>query len=463
MSIPSQVEQCLSERGVEFLVVSSETVPPIHRLLNVNEVPTDALVVTVLLEDSLGRVQALLPSDCLLNLSQLCEQMGRNLTALPPQTCLSLAQKHGSDKIMAIPYLYDLPIVADARLLESQKIYLEVSGTDSYLEITREQFKKTLADADVGSFCVPLSRLKAEQIASDRAEVEKAIQNFTTLRIKQRLEQTLEMPPLPDTAEKIIQLRLDPEAGVSELAKVVERDPSLAAQVVSWASSPYYAAPGTIKSVHDAVVRVLGFDLVINLALGLALGKSVEMPKDGPHGVTPYWQEAVYTATMMEGLVKAVSADHRPSIGLSYLSGLLHNYGYLVLAHVFPPHFLLVNRHVEANPHVSHIYIERQLIGVTREQIGSLLMDCWNMPEEITSALRWQQTPQYEGEHAVYSYLLFVATNLLRSRGLYQGPAEPIPAAIYSKLHLDPVDAEAVLEKITENKDELKEIAKYLG
>lgn len=63
---------------------------------------------------------------------------------------------------------------------------------------------------------------------------------------------------------------------------MVETDPALAAQVVSWAASPYYASPGKIRSVEDAIVRVLGFDLVINLALGLALGKTLSLPKDHP-------------------------------------------------------------------------------------------------------------------------------------------------------------------------------------
>ena len=43
----------------------------------------------------------------------------------------------------------------------------------------------------------------------------------------------------------------------ADLADVVETDPSLAAQVVSWAASPYYAAPGKIRSVEDAIGRVL--------------------------------------------------------------------------------------------------------------------------------------------------------------------------------------------------------------
>ncbi|MGB0439456.1 MAG: hypothetical protein ACPGFC_05040, partial [Paracoccaceae bacterium] len=32
-------------------------------------------------------------------------------------------------------------------------------------------------------------------------------------------------------------------------------------------------------SIHDAIVRVLGFDMVLNLALGLALGKLGKVPE----------------------------------------------------------------------------------------------------------------------------------------------------------------------------------------
>ena len=95
------------------------------------------------------------------------------------------------------------------------------------------------------------------------------MQAFTARRIQQRLEATIEIPPLADTAQKIIKLRVDPNATIDDITGVVETDPALAAQVVSWAASPYYASPGKIRSVEDAIVRVLGFDLVINLALGL--------------------------------------------------------------------------------------------------------------------------------------------------------------------------------------------------
>ncbi len=127
------------------------------------------------------------------------------------------------------------------------------------------------------------------------------------------------MPPLPDSAQRIIKLRVDPYADMRALTSIVELDAPLAAQVVSWAASPYYAAPGKIKSVHDAIVRVLGFDLVLNLALGLALGKSLALPKDAPKGLSPYWQQSVYAATAVEALVELYSgrAASRGRTGLS--------------------------------------------------------------------------------------------------------------------------------------------------
>ena len=54
----------------------------------------------------------------------------------------------------------------------------------------------------LGDFAVdtaPLRHGKLEHL-DDIQEITKAIADFTQLRIKQRLEETLEIPPLPETA-----------------------------------------------------------------------------------------------------------------------------------------------------------------------------------------------------------------------------------------------------------------------
>ena len=99
---------------------------------------------------------------------------------------------------------------------------------------------------------------------------------------------------------------------------------------------------------------------MINLALGLALGEP-EPAQDQPQQATPYWQQAIYTAAVIEGLTRAMPRELRPESGLSYLGGLLHNFGYLVLAHA--PRISLICRHLEVNPHLGHAYIEQHLLG----------------------------------------------------------------------------------------------------
>ena len=461
MSIPQKIVERLNAQGIAYQVIEEVAISPLHPLCSADQIPVAQIVQVSVLEDGLGRVQALLPSDCLLDLQRLNDHKGRCLVALNRDEYRQLASSLGVDTLPPLPLNDNLPLMVDRRLLKQPNLYLQIKQSNQYLALSQQEFARLVDKAEIADFCIPLARLT--QPADDRKAVDHAVQQFTSLRIKQRLEQTLEMPPLPETAERIIKLRIDPEAGVGDLAEVVEKDPSLAAQVVSWASSPYYAAPGAIRSVHDAVVRVLGFDLVINLALGLSLSKAIELPKDGPGGVLPYWQQAVYSASLMEGLVKAMPADYRPSLGLAYLSGLLSNYGYLVLAHVFPPYFSAINRCIEANPHVEHFYVDQHLVNVTRETIASQLMECWSMPAELLAGLRWQHHPDYNGDYNVYSRLLFITNQLLRSAGLSQGPLHSLDDQLLKDLHIERDDAMAALNKVIKQKDELLKIARTFG
>lgn len=461
MTIPASIEKSLNQQGIAYQLVEGAT-RPLHRLRSTSQLPREQIAVMVLLGDSMGCQQVLVPSDTLIDLTRLCEMQGRNLQALPPEDLRRLAKKHGVDSLAALPILNDMSLLVDERLVQQERVYLEVPGSDCCLALSQAEFRKLVQQGKVERFTVPLAQLHDSE-GDDRAAVTKAVQTFTTLRIKQRLEQTLEMPPLPDTAEKIINLRLNPNAGINDLVKLVERDPSLAAQVVSWAASPYYAAPNGVNSVRDAIVRVLGFDLVINLALGLALGRALDVPKDGAYGVNAYWVQSVYTAALMDGLAKAIDVNQRPQVGLCYLSGLLHDYGYLVLAHVFPPYFDVINRHLEANPHLNHSFVERHILNITRDQISSQLMACWQMPEEVVTALRWQGNPNHAEKHAKYSKLLFVATQLLRRNGMVYGPAEHITDNLWEELGLTSEKAEAVLQKVQEGEQELQGIARTMA
>ena len=418
-------------------------------------------VQAVLVDDAIGALLVLYPRDHLLDLPSLVELTGRQLIAVKPERLMRMLTKHDLKELPGLPPLTSSPCLYEERLLQQPELLIESGQPGVLLAMASNDFKPLLSKASAGRFAVPLSQIKPnlDRPEQDSAQITLAVQGFTARRIQKRLEETIEIPPLAQTAQKIIKLRVDPDATVDDITGVVETDPALAAQVVSWAASPYYAAPGKIRSVEDAIVRVLGFDLVINLALGLALGKTLSLPKDQPQQATPYWQQAIYTAAVIEGLNRAIPRTQRPEAGLSYLAGLLHNFGYLVLAHVFPPHFSLICRHLEINPHLSHSVIEQHLLGITREQIGAWLMRYWGMPDELSTALRFQNDPYYQGEHAGHANLVCLAVRLLRNRGIGDGPYGEIPDELFDRLGLSRDKANDVVNKVLDAEAALRALA----
>lgn len=453
MPVPAVIENILQQHNIEYGVSQS------HPSLDLSNSPEAAK--TSLLQDSEGKLQVIYSADSILDIDVLCQLTGRKLKAVDPASVEQMCNRAGLERLTTVPFALDVELFIDRRLLGVNELKLDAGVDQNIISIDKEQFKQLIGDSATGQIAIQQSQLQSSTLdeMEDLEYINSAVANFTQLRIKQRLEETLEFPPLPDTAQRIIKLRVDPNADITDLTAIVESDPSLAAQVVSWAASPYYAAPGKIKSVHDAIVRVLGFDLVLNLSLGLALGQTLKLPADNAKGFTPYWQQAVYAATAVEALVGEIAPKQRPSMGMAYLSGLLHNFGYLILAQVFPPHFSSICRFQEANPFANHCYIERHLISVTREQLGGWLMRLWNMPAEVCVALRRQNEADFEGDHQTYARLLYIAMRLLRRHGIGDAPTDDIPEELFEQLHLDRDKAEQAIARVMESSVELNAMA----
>lgn len=466
MAIQARLTERLSAQGIDFQIIDDCELTPLHIVTQADAgalqgAAKQRAARLILLADKKQKLQVLIPAHCILDIHQLNVLKDRDYGAMDLESRQVLTQAQDFDSFPSIPFSGDLPLVVDTRLTEPKELYLSLGKDNQYLRLSQLDFAKLVRNAEFLDCSKPLSSLQPQE-DDDRAVVESSVKKFTGLRIQRRLQETLDMPPLPAIAEQVIQLRLNPDAGSNELAKLVEQDPSLAAQVVSWAASPYYAAPGAVRSVRDAVIRILGFELVMNLAVGLALGRALEFPADRQQ-TRSYWSQAVFCAATAEALVKAMPTELRPSVGLTYLSGLLSNFGYLVLAHVFPPHFTKISRTIEVNSHVEAIYSERLLLGLDQDIIASQLLECWSMPEEVVTGIRWQHVPEFDGEHSVYAKLLFISNQLLRSAELIPGPTHGLEESLLGELGLTEDKVLAVRDSIIEQKEDLEAIAGQMG
>ena len=417
-----------------------------------------------MLNDDQGMVQVFVPSASLASLEKIRQLTGREqLTPMSIASLQALKNRLHLETLPAFDDLIQADTLIDETLFNTDRIFVHSGSEQHLVALDNAQAMKQKDSTIIADIATPLPLDRVDYELSlfdhDRDEINTAVTRFTALRIRQRLEETLEIPPLPDSAQSIIRLRVDPNASIEKLSRIVERDPSLAAQVVSWASSSYYSAPGSIKSVQDAIVRVLGYDLVMNLALGLSLGKALELPENQEEGAVPYWHEAIYVAACVGALVGIIPKEFRPSFGLSYLSGLLHNFGYLIMAHAFKPHFETTNEMIALNRHIEHQHVEKHLIGITRDQIASNLMNGWNMPSEVTMGIRYQSDPHYLGANSDQAHLIYLAYHKLQEHGFLPKVNHRFDKTVYQHLNLKEVDVEDLMNNLKQQQGELDVIA----
>lgn len=326
-----------------------------------------------------------------------------------------------------------------------------------------EQFASVPIEAFAGAAsvqcCTPVGAI--EDNRSDQARIHDAVTSFTTLRIQQRLDETLEIPPLPDAARRIVALQANPNFDLSELVAIVETDAAIAAKIISWANSAFYAADPSARSLDDAIMRILGFDLVMNLALGLVLSGTLKLPDNEVRGAAPLWLKSVFTAAAMEAIAKRLPTDSSLTPGSCYLAGLLSNFGTLVLGHVFPPQYRTICRLQEANPQLPTNLIDEHVMNLPREVLAATLFEQWQLPAELVTAVRHQHTPDYAGPHATWVNLLQVASQMLDDD--LEGGDWQISNEALEKLGLDTLDLEAVARILQDSRMELEGLARAVA
>ncbi len=401
------------------------------------------------LADHTGRLQVLFPESSMLDIAAISRITKRRFEPI--------AHSHSNGDALIKPN--SVMTILEADMLAGSYFSIRTKSNGQRRDISSSELEK-LFSGPLNSFNnisidAPLIKEPVDNHEDDEEQILQALGRFQSIRLKQRLEETLDIPPLPASSHKIIRLSSDSSSSTDELCDVIALDPSLAAQVVSWASSPYYGAPGSIESVEDAIIRVLGFEMVMNLALGLSMKNAFKTPEEGPRHYQDFWLDSVTNAVLVESLVKAMPAEKRPKIGHAYLAGLLHNFGFLAISTILPPHFSILSRYQEANSHLPAELIEMQILHFTKEQLGSWLLRYWSLPDNIWTAIRYSKKPHYYGEHAILAKLLYVSHQLRNDLEI-----EP---EVLSQIGLSLEQAEACQQEVYQSSAELHKMADLIN
>lgn len=277
------------------------------------------------------------------------------------------------------------------------------------------------------------------------------------------ISQIKELPPLPEIGQRILELASDPYADAKKLGEIVELDPLLTAQVIRWASSPLYGYRGKICSVQDAISRVLGFDFVMNLAMGLVAMSPLKTPKEGPVGAQEQWRQALASCYLMPKLWQKILPEHRPNLKQVQLAAMLHNIGFLLLGHQFEDEFHYLDKLVRANPTLPVTRIENFAFGTDHTQLGAWLMHSWSMPKPIIDVVHHHHNPYYRGENRILNLLTALNDYLLGRLGIGDAIVLEYSGSVFEQLHISDTIGDTLIDELNDNLQAIDSTAELLA
>lgn len=272
----------------------------------------------------------------------------------------------------------------------------------------------------------------------------------TPIDLRQAVRNLNSLPAMPLIAQKLMSLKLDSEEGEKQMLLLISQDPMISAKIIGLANSPLLGASRKITAINDAAM-LLGLTRIKSVATGIAVMSLVSKPI-GRFDPQELWLHNMGVAFAMLPVVRAMPAKNRPQDDLIFLTGMLHDIGYLVLAHLDTRRSDDLHTRFVIEPDRPAIEIERELLEMTHDELGAELAKHWNLPSEIVTVLRYHHTPEAAGaaEGQPLVRIVNITEKLLPPLGIREFVGSQVAAEEWTALGIDPDRAEEIAEQVVE-------------
>jgi Ala-tRNA(Pro) deacylase len=153
MSIPSRLSSYLQQRGANYEVCAHDLSHSSAESARAAHVPAGQLAKSVVLEDDLGYVVAVIPSDKSVMLRELGDMLGRKQLRLCEESRVaSLFADCDRGAVPAAAMAWGLETVVDDDCEANDVIYMEGGDHERLLRMSREQFHALMSNVRHGHF-----------------------------------------------------------------------------------------------------------------------------------------------------------------------------------------------------------------------------------------------------------------------------------------------------------------------
>src|SRR3954467_1484821 len=182
----------------------------------------------------------------------------------------------------------------------------------------------------------------------------------------ERIKACPNLPSLPTIAVQILDLAAKPEIDITEIARIISKDPALSGKILRTVNSSFYGRSQHVSTVSHALV-ILGLQSVKTLVLGFSLVTNLAKSKAKAFKYLTYWRHSIYSATAARTIATKLGVVQQEE---AFLSALLMDIGMLVLDQVVGEPYAEICG--AATSHSELAVGEAAALGMNHAEVGAM-------------------------------------------------------------------------------------------
>ena len=202
--------------------------------------------------------------------------------------------------------------------------------------------------------------------------------------ILSKIDRIRDLPTLPFVALEVNRLFEDPDASLSVVSQVIEKDPSIAMKILKLVNSAFYGCRSSVSTLSKAIM-LLGFNTVRNAVLSVSVIETFSEADDlEGFKVNDFWRHSVGVAVISKKLAELTRVQAPDNC---FVAGLLHDIGKVILSQYFKDVFKKIWTTSRID-NLSFYAAEKKEIQIEHAMIGSHLAKKWALPEDLVDTIR---------------------------------------------------------------------------
>ena len=264
--------------------------------------------------------------------------------------------------------------------------------------------------------------------------------------LKKINDRQIQLPEIPSIVFELNEVIEDPMASSENIAEVVNKSPSLTANLLRIVNSPLYGFPSKVDKVSRAVT-LIGTKEISSLALGIMM---LTVFKDIPSDILN--MHSFLKHSLACGVISRILAARKnlKETEEILVAGLLHDIGRLVIYAYFPKLARKLLHRAFASEEI--LYREEQsYLGCQHTDVAKYLLQKWKLPSNIENNVVHHHSPltAENQEQATIIHLADIIVNGLGFGTSGERLVPPLDTESWENLNLSPNCFESVIEQAT--------------